>query len=104
VNEDITAKMLEAIAETFEAMAKRLREIAEANRGLKKARGIEEIRKAFPQDLANMLTFENSEGFVVIRPRQYLGSETFSKIGAIVKGLQGEYISQGKSSHFRIKK
>jgi hypothetical protein len=56
----------------------------------------------FPEDLRGLLSFEQKEGFCIIKPRQFLGSENFEKIADIVKGQGGEYISAGKDSHFKI--
>lgn len=56
----------------------------------------------FPEDLRTLLSFEQKEGFCIIKPRQFLGSENFAKIADIVKQHGGEYISAGKESHFRI--
>jgi hypothetical protein len=58
----------------------------------------------FPQDLAVILQFKEEEGCTVIKPRQFLGSDNFSKIAAIVRSANGEYVSAGKASHFRIPK
>jgi hypothetical protein len=58
----------------------------------------------FPEDLENLLSFEEKDQYVVIKPRQFLGSENFSKIASIVRGVGGEYISAGKASHFRVPK
>lgn len=64
---------------------------------------IEDVQKAFPQDLLELLYFEVLEDYIVIKPRQYLGSENFVKIASIVREqLKGEYVSHGKESHFRI--
>ena len=49
-----------------------------------------------------MLTFTVEEKFVVLKPKQFLGSENFAKIAAVVRENGGEYISAGKDSHFRI--
>lgn len=65
-------------------------------------RAIEDIRVLFPENLGGMLSFEEVKDFVVIKPRQFLGSENFAKIAAIVRDAGGEYISAGKESHFRI--
>lgn len=62
----------------------------------------QDVRILFPKDLEAMLTFEETGNYIVIKPRQYLGSENFSKIAAIVREANGEYISAGKESHFRI--
>jgi hypothetical protein len=62
----------------------------------------EETAKHFPEDLRQLLTFELKEGWILIRPVQFLGSDNFSKIAGIVRGLDGEYVSYGKASHFRV--
>jgi hypothetical protein len=65
----------------------------------------EEAAKHFPEDLRQLLTFEAREGWIVIRPVQFLGSDNFSKIAGIVKNeLDGEYMSCGRASHFRVPK
>ena len=56
----------------------------------------------FPENLRTMLTFEEQADAVIIKPKQYLGKENFAKIAGIVKEAGGEYISQGRQSHFRI--
>jgi hypothetical protein len=63
---------------------------------------IDETKILFPEDLENMLSFEETDGYVVVKPRQFLGSDNFSKIAAIVRGVGGEYVSAGKASHFKI--
>ena len=56
----------------------------------------------FPKDLADMLSFEEQPGAIIIRPRHFLGSENFAKIAATIKEKGGYYVSAGKESHFRI--
>jgi len=65
---------------------------------------IAQIEAKFPTELKEILTFEAIGEYIVIKPRQYLGSENFAKIASIVRGEGGEYLSAGKESHFRIKK
>jgi hypothetical protein len=65
-------------------------------------RTTEDVRVLFPKDLEEMLTFEESGEYVVVKPRQYLGSDNFAKIASIIREAGGEYISAGKESHFRI--
>ena len=69
-----------------------------------KAQNLEEIRIMFPQDLDSMLTFEDKGDYVMIKPKQFLGSENFAKIASTVRGIGGEYISAGRDSHFRVYK
>jgi len=64
---------------------------------------INDVQKIFPRDLAGMLYFEETDEYILIRPRQYLGPENFAKIASIVRDqLGGEYVSAGRESHFRI--
>jgi len=67
-----------------------------------KKRSTDDVRTLFPKDLEDMLLFEEKEEYIVIKPRQYLGSENFAKIAAIIRDQGGEYISAGKESHFRV--
>jgi hypothetical protein len=65
---------------------------------------IEDIRLAFPEDLEHLLNFEDKGDYIIVKPRQFLGSENFAKIASAVRGMGGEYISAGKESHFRVPK
>ena len=67
-------------------------------------RGVEDVKMLFSKDLEDMLTFEEKGEFIVVKPRQYLGSDNFGKIASIIRGAGGEYISAGKQSHFRVPK
>jgi len=69
-----------------------------------KSKALEDLKMMFPEDLENLLNFEEKEDYIVIKPRQYLGSENFAKIASVVRGIGGEYVSAGKSSHFRVPK
>jgi len=63
---------------------------------------IEDIKMMFPEDLENLLSFEEKEDYIIIKPRQFLGSENFAKIASVVRGIGGDYVSAGKASHFRV--
>jgi len=65
-------------------------------------RTVEDVRVSFSSDLAEMLTFEEAENYIVVKPRRFLGSDNFAKIASIVRSLGGEYISAGKESHFKV--
>jgi hypothetical protein len=65
---------------------------------------VEDIRMSFPQELENLLSIEERNEYIIIKPRQFLGSENFAKIASAVRGMGGEYISAGKESHFRVLK
>ena len=69
-----------------------------------KTMSVEDVKMLFPEDLENLLSFEKKEDHIKIKPRQFLGSDTFAKIASIVRGAGGEYVSAGKESHFRIAK
>lgn len=67
-----------------------------------KKRSTDDLRTLFPKDLEDMLLFEEKEEYIVVRPRQFLGSDNFAKIASIIRDQGGEYISAGKESHFRV--
>jgi hypothetical protein len=70
--------------------------------GQKKA--VDDVRLAFPEDLEALLSFQEKTDYIMVKPKQFLGSENFAKIASTVRGLGGEYISAGKDSHFRVPK
>lgn len=70
--------------------------------GQDKPSKLEEVTMAFSEDLEALLYFEDKDDYIIIKPRQFLGSENFAKIASAVRGLGGEYISAGKDSHFRV--
>jgi len=70
----------------------------------KKAGTVEDVRMMFPPDLDTLLSFEEKPDYIVIKPKQFLGSENFAKIASTVRGIGGEYISAGRDSHFRVYK
>lgn len=67
-------------------------------------KSVDDIRLAFPEELEALLSFQEKGDFIMVKPRQFLGSENFAKIASAVRGLGGEYISAGKESHFRVPK
>ena len=69
-----------------------------------KSQSVEDLRMMFPEDLDKMLSFEEKGDYVIIKPKQFLGSENFAKIASTVRGMGGEYISAGRDSHFRVYK
>jgi hypothetical protein len=69
-----------------------------------KQRSLDDIRMSFPEELEARLSFEEKGDYIIIKPKQFLGSENFAKIASAARGMGGEYISAGKDSHFRIPK
>ena len=69
-----------------------------------KQRSLDEIRMSFPEELEARLSFDEKGDYIIIKPKQFLGSENFAKIASAVRGMGGEYISAGKDSHFRVPK
>lgn len=65
---------------------------------------LDQIKALFPKDLEEMLTFTETGEYYIVKPRQFLGSDNFAKIAAIIREAKGEYISAGKESHFRVPK
>ena len=69
-----------------------------------RSRGVQDVRMMFPQELEDLMNFTEKDDYIMIKPRQYLGSENFARIASIIRGAGGQYISAGKDSHFRIPK
>jgi hypothetical protein len=69
-----------------------------------KKKSVDDVRLAFPEDLEALLSFQEKDDYIMVKPRQFLGSENFAKIASAVRGMGGEYISAGKESHFRVPK
>lgn len=98
------------LAELLADISKKLKDIvASIDRYLEAVKPVEikikELKKRFSEDLRKQLIFEETDQYLIIRPKGYLGTENFGKIASIVRDeLGGEYISAGKESHFRIKK
>ncbi len=68
------------------------------------SKAIEDAKMMFPEDLESLLSFEEKDDYIIIKPRQFLGSDNFSKIASRVRDSGGDYVSAGKASHFRIPK
>jgi hypothetical protein len=75
-----------------------------AHEGYETQRSVEDVRMSFPPDLENLLSIEERNEYIIVKPRQFLGSENFAKTASAVRGMGGEYISAGKDSHFRVPK
>ncbi len=75
-----------------------------ASRETSKLRSLDDIRMSFPEELEARLSFDEKGDYIIIKPKQFLGSENFAKIASAVRGMGGEYISAGKDSHFRVPK
>jgi hypothetical protein len=66
---------------------------------------VKKVQEAFPEPIRKILFFEDYDDCVIVKPRQYLGSDNFKRVANIVKGdVGGEYVSLGKDSHFRVPK
>ena len=116
---DDLLKRIDELIEIFRILSSDLKEISddlrsitgaritppspEAGEAIKQFRTINDVQRVFPHDLVGMLYFEETGEHILIRPRQYLGSDNFARIASIIRDqLGGEYISAGKDSHFRV--
>jgi hypothetical protein len=78
--------------------------VAGAPRVPERSKALEDVKTMFPEDLENLLSFEEKDDYIIIKPRQFLGSDNFSKIASAVRQAGGEYVSAGKASHFKVPK
>ena len=102
---DQLLNIINIISRDLSDISKTLREVSvQVAVPTERIRTIEDVRMLFPEDLRNMLMFEEMGEYIIVKPRQYLGSENFAKIASIVREESGEYISAGRESHFRLPK
>ena len=47
-----------------------------------KQRSLDDIRMSFPEELEARLSFEEKGDYIIIKPKQFLGSENFAKIAS----------------------
>ena len=105
---DQLLNVLEMISSDLAEISKSLKEgstpaVAPANAALAgRLRTIEDVRILFSSDLEEMLSFEENEDFIVVKPRGFLGRDKFAKIASIIREAGGEYVSAGKGSYFRL--
>jgi hypothetical protein len=67
-------------------------------------KAIDKARWMFPEDIEAKLNFEESGQDIIIKAKVFLGTETFKKVAGTIKEAGGEYISDGKNTHFRLPK
>ena len=63
---------------------------------------VEDIRIKFPKELEELLEFEEYPEQITVRGKRFLETSDFVKVSAIVKSLNGEYVSLGNKSHFKV--
>jgi hypothetical protein len=64
---------------------------------------VDDVRMAFPEDVEARLTFEQKDTCIIVKPKQFLGTEIFAKIRGTIRSIGGAYISAGKESHWVIR-
>ena len=65
---------------------------------------IRKVKAGLSDNQLKMVSIYVENNCVIVKPRQFLGSEDFAKIGSSIRKMGGEYISAGRDSHFRIPK
>lgn len=65
---------------------------------------LELAKGSFPSDLVGLLEFSEKDDSVIVKLRQFVGSDTFAKVARVIRELGGDYISAGKESHFKLPK
>jgi len=93
---------LTEVSKSLKALSKPSAAPAVPTTPAQKKHSISEVKQAFSSELVGMVTFEEKETLIIVRPRRFLGSDNFAKIASIVRNLGGEYISAGKKSHFEV--
>lgn len=63
-----------------------------------------EALQVYIEDGSVAIDDKESATFYVVKILRFLGTEKFAIIGAIIRDFNGEYVSQGKNSHFNVPK
>jgi len=58
--------------------------------------------KKLLKDYEEDLEFEEAFGFILVRFKAFVSKDLFDKVYALVRDADGEYVSAGKDSHFRL--
>ena len=61
-----------------------------------------DVLSKFPAEIGTKLTTEKKGDYWIIKPKTFLQPEDFRIAIDTVQSLDGEYISAGKESHFRV--
>jgi len=108
---DELLNVLNVIAKDLTEVTKSIKTVIESKAvpipivpGSGKKRDIKNVKQSFSPELSSMLLFEETEKFIIVKPKRFLGSVNFAKIATIVQDIGGEYISAGKNSHFKLSK
>ena len=57
-----------------------------------------------PNELAEQVLIKTTPTELIVRPKAFLGRDTFKALSTIVKEYGGYYVSGGKDSHFVVPK
>jgi len=95
-------KIVEKLAEQKQVIKQEVVKQKEPSKPSTPPTELEGIKMMFPESLESLLTFTEKSEQLIIKPRQFLGTENFTKIASIVRAAGGDYVSAGKDSHFRI--
>jgi len=61
-----------------------------------------QLEEKLPEDLRPLVTIEETNEAYIVKPRQFLGTENFTKILNVIRQHGGQYVSAGKDSRFEI--
>jgi hypothetical protein len=71
----------------------------QATQAKSSVQAIENVRKRFPEDLENRLDFEEKDGCIIVKGKQFLGSEAFREVLDTVISMGGKYIPASNNAH-----
>ncbi len=63
---------------------------------------IQKVKERFLDKWIERIEFLHQENFIIVKTKQYLNTDDFEELRAIIKDFGGEYVSAGKDSHFKI--
>jgi len=63
---------------------------------------IQKVKERFLDKWVERIDFSHQENFIIVKTKQYLNTDDFEELRAIINDFGGEYVSAGKDSHFKI--
>jgi hypothetical protein len=63
---------------------------------------IQKVKERFLDKWVERIEFSRQGNFIIVKTKQYLNTDDFEELRAVIRDFGGEYVSAGKESHFKI--
>lgn len=63
---------------------------------------VQKVKERFLDKWVERIEFSRQGNFIIVKTKQYLNTDDFEELRAVIRDFGGEYVSAGKDSHFKI--